>query len=143
MKRLAMLIIGSVTLLAGLDAGKAEAQNAPLKGRWLLTLQTSIGTFQVPTRFKHDGEGEMTPFTDPLPLVYREVGATFSISVEVTAAESPNGQPFTLLLRGFKTTDDVLQGTGLVITDIPDPLRPASDPVRVIVQPVHVSGTRE
>jgi hypothetical protein len=136
--RLAILAIAAVFT----GASAAHAQNAPLKGRWIFTLDTPAGRIPVPARFKVGGDGEMS-FPNDVPLVYREDGATFSISVEVPRADSPNGQPFTMILRGAKSTDNAASGTLLIITDILDPARPPADPIRVVVATGAFTATRE
>ena len=115
---------------------------APLKGNWLFMLQTPVGVMPVPVSFKPHERGEMDMGAESLPLVYREGGQTFSASVEVPAQFSATGQAFTLLLRGVHVTDATVQGSLLILTDVPDPNRPAADPVKVVVAPGTFSGQK-
>ena len=76
--RIALLVIGFV-LLAGV--APAPAQNKPLKGNWIFTVSVpGLGTFPVPLTLRHDGRRLVDLPPDPLPLVYREDGASFSLS---------------------------------------------------------------
>jgi hypothetical protein len=115
-------VIALAAVAAALAAAAVAfaAQGTGLAGRWTFTVQTPTGTLPVPMQFKHNGEGT-AELGQRLPLVYRQNGASFSISIEVPAEASPNGQAFTLVLRGTQTSDTTAAGTALTITDVPDP----------------------
>ena len=137
-KSLAMILCS----VAVFGVHEAQAQNEPLKGKWVFTLDTVVGRLPIPMRFKTGGDGD-AEMPNALPLVYRERGASFSISIEVAAEESPTGQPFTMLLRGSKSTDDAASGTLLIVTEVPDPSRPTGDPIKVVVGPGAFTAIRE
>jgi hypothetical protein len=113
------LCLLALLVVASTDVGIAGAQS-PLKGKWIVSLTLPLGTVPLSVRFKSDGEGEVATNTDPLPLVYRENGGAFSVTVEIPSAESFTGQPLTLLLRGSMSSDNTASGTLIAITDTPD-----------------------
>jgi hypothetical protein len=102
--------------------GRAHS-TAALKGNWVFSMQTAIGSFPADVSFKPNGRGSID-FFDSLPLVYREDGARFSTAVEVPAELSPNGQAMTIVFRGTKTSHTQVSGQMLFISDIPDPTNP-------------------
>ena len=122
MKR-TMVVFGAVAMLAAIGADRAAAQNAqvaPLRGKWVLTFTFGTQSYVAPARFKHEREGEWTLGPDPSPLTYRENAPfhdKFSIALEVPDFESPTGFQTTLLVRGIRPSDDLLQGYVFVIPD--------------------------
>jgi hypothetical protein len=112
---------------------------APLKGSWMLMVDTPLGRLPVPTAFRPNGRGTIDFGGDSQPMVYREDGSTFSFSVEISREFSPNGQVFTMLIRGTRTSDVTLAGTAILISEVPDP---AAD-IRVAAATGPVTGQRQ
>jgi hypothetical protein len=139
MKKAVFSIFLFAVLILGFSASEAMAQKS-LKGNWVFTLNTPVGALPIPIKFANKGKG-VASAPGATNLVYREIGATFSISIEVPAATSPTGQTFTLIIRGTKT-DTTAEGILLIITETPDPNRPAADPVKVVIAPGSFTAKR-
>jgi hypothetical protein len=120
-------LVGAVVAALLLVAVSSIAINASadppegLRGSWSLSLDSPIGQVPVTVTFRNGGDGVANFGGNTLPLSYRETGTNFSTTWEVPAANSPFGQPLTLLIRGARTSDSTLSGTARFITDIPDP----------------------
>jgi hypothetical protein len=133
---LALLV--AVSCLAVVNAPAAPPEG--LKGSWSLTIQSPFGALPATANFRNGGDGVTSFGGDTLPLSYRETGTSFSTTWEVPSANSPSGQPITLLIRGTRTSATTLSGTARFITDVPDPT-PGS--FGYAWAPGSVTGTRE
>jgi hypothetical protein len=116
-------LIGLTTIAVLLIAMPAIANSASadpperLRGTWSLTFATPFGPEQMTATFRNGGDGVAEIGGGKLPLSYRENDTAFSVALEVPAENGLEGQPYTLLLRGTRTSASTLSGTARLITD--------------------------
>jgi hypothetical protein len=127
-------------LLVILFPALSYAQQKPLKGDWLFTIQSSSGSLPVVFKFKKKGKGNFSVPTGTLPLSYRENGPIFSVSGEL-----PENDPLfpktSLIIRGRKSTDNSITADLIVITPVPTDQNPLG--FNSVIVPGAVSGTRQ
>ena len=129
----------AVALMAFTSGVPARAESAWLKGSWMMAINTPAGTLPFPATFRANGRGTIDFGGDSLPMVYREDGFAFSLSFEIPGELSPNGQDFSTVIRGTRTSESSLRGTAILITETPDP----SSPIQVVAATGAVTGQRQ
>jgi len=132
-------LLSALLLVAAIGGAQAVAPDPlTLRGAWTLTLMTPVGATPVRATFRNHGRGTIHLGTGNLPVVYREAGGHFSASLEVPAAQSMTGAPFTMILRGTMTSANGVTGELLLLTDVPDP----SSPLDVVTGTGNFTGVR-
>ncbi len=123
MKSTKWFLPGLLVGMIGLCATSVSAQTKSLKGNWVFTITTPAGALPVPFSFKNNGKGSAVflqqDLIGDLGLVYREKGATFSVTLEAPGLAS-DGSDLTIVIRGTKTTDNAITGTAFFVSETPD-----------------------
>ncbi|MEW6736515.1 MAG: hypothetical protein AB1489_34815 [Acidobacteriota bacterium] len=123
MKKILFNIMLLTVLMLGVGTAQAWAQNKPIKGNWIFTIQTPAGALPVPFSFKAKGKGSFITPSGALQLAYREKGAAISIALEAPGL-APDGSDITIVVRGNKTDDKTITANGIIIFSTPDTANP-------------------
>ena len=89
----------------------------PLKGVKVVEMAAGSSS-EVRFDFKHGGKGTCSLIGDA-PMVWRESGSQFSASCEVSREISPISVPFTLVMRGARSSDKSFTAVLRLISDDP------------------------
>ena len=123
MKRAVLSLLLLSVLMLGVAPKEAQAQGSfkALKGGvWSFMVDTPFGRLPATFEFKNKGKGTGF-FGAGFNFIYRESGNSFSLAFEIPGSLSPNGMPATVVIRGTKISDKVLNGTALLISEVADP----------------------
>ena len=130
--RVALATMALVAML-GAGAGVSPAMAASsedLQGKWLFTLEgADFPPMTVPMTFSPKGKGSVSIPPTPLPMVYREDSATFSLAVEVPETHSFLGAGLSIICRGPKTDGKSVTGVAIIVSDLATAGSPALDPL--------------